>query len=144
MTLFDGKDVAMDQPREKKQSDQILVGAGSVPCTLNFRFENKFSWVTEVSYKIRVIPPSKELILTGRRRRATACMQVLDNDISQMEERLNSAYSQRSRLQNSIKALTQQVELVERNLQEIKEIELKIIMEEGNKRPTASSNRLQF
>jgi len=146
MTPFDGKDVVADRPRQKTQSDQVLVGAGSVPCTLNFKFENKFSWITEVSYKIRVIPPSTQILLTGRRRRATACIKALDNDIDQTNMRLDEAYNQQSILQNEGEALAQQVQMMEVNLQQARQAELNIRMMEGeatNNR-VGSRNRFEF
>jgi len=145
LSPFDGKDVVADRPRQKTQSDQVLVGAGSVPCTLNFKFENKFSWITEVSYKIRVIPPSTELLLAGRRRRAAASMQALDNDIGQTNMILNEVYNQGSILQNEVDTLTQQVQYMESNLQQTREEEWKIRnMEEASASRTASSNRFEF
>jgi hypothetical protein len=142
MSPFDGKDVVADRPRQKTQSDQVLVGAGSVPCTLNFKFENRFSWITEVTYKIRVIPPSTELLLAGRRRRATASMQALENDISQTNTILNEVYNQGSILQTEVDTLTQQVEYMESNLQQTREDEWNIRnMEETGARPTSSSSR---
>lgn len=145
MTPFDGKDVVADRPRQKTQSDQVLVGAGSVPCTLNFKFENKFSWITEVSYKIRVIPPSTELLVEGRRRRASASMQALDNDIGETNMKLNEVYSQGSMLQNEVDNLAQQVEYMEANLQQTRAEEWNIRnMEEATSTGTGSNNRFQF
>jgi hypothetical protein len=146
MIPFDGKDVMADRPRQKTQSDQVLVGAGSVPCTLNFKFENKFSWITEVTYKIRVIPPSAELLSTGRRRRAAASMQALDNDIGQTNVILNEVYNQGSILQNEVDTLTQQVQYMESNLQQTREEEWSIrnMEEEASASRTGSSNRFEF
>jgi hypothetical protein len=146
MIPFDGKDVVADRPRQKTQSDQVLVGAGSVPCTLNFKFENKFSWITEVSYKIRVIPPSTQMLLTGRRRRATAGIRALDNDIGQTNMRLNDANSRRSMLQNEAESLAQQVQMSEINLQQTRDEEWNIRMMEGGTKNsrTASTNRFEF
>jgi len=145
MTPFDGKDVVADRPRQKTQSDQVLVGAGSVPCTLNFKFENKFSWITEVSYKIRVIPPSTQILLTGRRRRATACIKALDNDIDQTNMRLDEAYNQQNILQNEGEALAQQVQIMEVNVQQARQAELNIKMMEGEaSNNRGSRNRFEF
>jgi len=145
MTPFDGKDVIADRPRQKTQSDQVLVGAGSVPCTLNFKFENKFSWITEVTYKIRVIPPSTELLVSGRRRRASACMQALDNDIGQTKMKLNEVYSQGSILQSEIDTLTQQMQYMENNLQQSRDEEWDIRNTEAiDSRTATSGNRFQF
>jgi hypothetical protein len=144
--LFDGTDVVADRPRQKSQSDQVLVGAGSVPCTLNFKFENKFSWITEVSYKIRVIPPSTELLVEGRRRRAAASMQALDNDIGETNMILNEIYNQGSILQNEVDTLAQQVEYVESNLQQTREEEWNIrnMEEQATVSRTGSSNGFEF
>lgn len=147
MLPFDGKDVVADRPRQKTQSDQVLVGAGSVPCTLNFKFENKFSWITEVSYKIRVIPPSTELLLSGRRRRASACMQALDNDIDETNIKLNEVYSQGRFLQNEVDTLTEQLQYMESSLQQAREEEsyIRNTEEESTDRRSANSNsRFQF
>lgn len=122
------------------------MGAGSVPCTLNFKFENKFSWITEVSYKIRVIPPSTELLVEGRRRRAAASMQALDNDIGETNMILNEIYNQGSILQNEVDTLAQQVEYVESNLQQTREEEWNIrnMEEQATVSRTGSSNRFEF
>ena len=145
MQPFDGKDVVADRPRQKTQSDQVLVGAGSVPCTLNFKFENKFSWITEVTYKIRVIPPSTELLFAGRRRRAAASMDALDNDIGETNMILNEVYSQGNILQNEVDDLTQQVQYMETNLQQTREEEWNIRnMEEISSGPVASGNTFEF
>eukprot|EP00536_Pseudo-nitzschia_multiseries_P007288 jgi/Psemu1/256121/estExt_Genewise1Plus.C_1680025 len=139
--------VKVNRPRQKTQSDQVLVGAGSVPCTLNFKFENKFSWITEVSYKIRVIPPSTELLLSGRRRRASACMQALDNDIDETNIKLNEVYSQGRFLQNEVDTLTEQLQYMESSLQQAREEEsyIRNTEEESTDRRSANSNsRFQF
>ncbi|KAL3933213.1 MAG: hypothetical protein SGARI_003756 [Bacillariaceae sp.] len=91
-------------------TDQVLVGAGSVPCTLNFKFENKQSWIVELSYKIRVIPPSRQLLLEGRRRRAQACLQKLDYDVGRTNQRLNDVNSEKSMLEREVQQLSQQFE----------------------------------
>ena len=145
MQPFDGKDVVADRPRQKTQSDQVLVGAGSVPCTLNFKFENKFSWITEVSYKIRIIPPPTELLFAGRRRRATASMDALDNDIGETNMMLNEVYNQGSILQNEVDNLTQQVQYMESNLQQTREEEWTIRnMEEKSASSVTSGNNFEF
>lgn len=145
MQPFDGKDVVADRPIQKTQSDQILVGAGSVPCTLSFKFENKFSWITGVTYKIRVIPPSTELLFAGRRRRATASIDVLENDIGETNMILNEVWSQGTILQNEVDDLTQQVQCMETNLQQTREEEWHIRnMEEINVSPVTSGNAFEF
>lgn len=148
MARFDGNDVVADRPRQKTQTDQVLVGAGSVPCTLNFKFENNFSWITEVSYKIRVIQPSAEILLSGRRSRAASGLKALDNDIVQTNKRLNEAYSQRNVLKNEIESVLQQIQITQMNLQQIREEEMKTMIAEyktfENHPVSASRNRFEF
>lgn len=125
-----------------------MVGAGSVPCTLNFKFENNFSWITEVSYKIRVIQPSAEILLSGRRSRAASGLKALDNDIVQTNKRLNEAYSQRNVLKNEIESVLQQIQITQMNLQQIREEEMKTMIAEyktfENHPVSASRNRFEF
>lgn len=86
------------------------------------------------------------MILTGRRRRATACLQALDNDIGQTNMRLNEVYNQGSILQNEAEALAQQVQMMESNLQQTRETEWNIRMseDESNASRAATSNRFEF
>jgi hypothetical protein len=116
MGPWDGKDSMSIQQRPKTVSDQMLVGAGSVPCTLNFKFENKMSWIVELSYKIRVIPPNRNVLLEGRRRRAKACLKALDYDVGRTNQRLNEIYSEKSTLERQVQELSQQFRSIQGNL----------------------------
>jgi hypothetical protein len=118
--LEGGKDnMSVPQQRPKIVTDQMLVGAGSVPCTLNFKFENKMSWIVDLSYKIRVIPPNRNVLLDGRRRRARACLKALDYDIGRTNQRLNEVYSDKSRLERDLQELSQQFRTVQTNLRSL-------------------------
>lgn len=121
MGPFDGKDNMSQQQRPKTVSDQVLVGAGSVPCTLNFKFENKMSWIVELSYKIRVIPPERNLLLEGRRRRAKACLKALDYDVGRTNQRLNEVYSEKSVLEREVQEMIQQFRSIEGTLRSMNE-----------------------
>ena len=110
MAPFDGKDVMAERQRQKIVSDQVLVGAGSVPCTLNFKFENKFSWILEVTYRIRVIPPPRNILSEGRRRRAKAGLQALDYDLNLSNQRFKDAYNRRLGLEREVEQLRRELE----------------------------------
>ena len=81
---------------------KFLVGA--VPCTLIFSFDNEYSWFREkqVSYKITVTPPSKENIISGRRRRAKSALKVVTDNLASEEGRLTKTSMQRSELEAEI------------------------------------------
>lgn len=121
MGPFDGNIQMSQQQGSKTVSDQVLVGAGSVPCTLNFKFENKMSWIVELSYKIRVIPPDRNVLLEGRRRRAKACMQTLDYDVGRTNQRLNEVNSEKNALERDVQALAQQFRSIEGSLRSMNE-----------------------
>lgn len=72
--------------------EKVLVGAASTPATLQFRFENRQSMLLEkviVSYRIKVTPPSKDLLLEGRRRRAKACLRIIEADLEILARKLD-------------------------------------------------------
>jgi len=78
--LLSGKD-------ENLYRDNILVGATIAPCTLQFKFENKLSTLLEkviVTYEIKVISPSKELLIDTRQLRAKSCLQAIEDDLRSM------------------------------------------------------------
>lgn len=69
---------------KRSNTDKILIPAGSAPCTMQFKFENKHSTLLEkvfLSYEIKVTPPSVETIRLGRRRRAKATLDLLDSKL---------------------------------------------------------------
>jgi hypothetical protein len=88
---------------------------GSVPCLIQFSFENDYSWMREkvISYKITVTPPSAESLSAGRRRRATACLKTVEEDFHALvESRLAAASQQKSTLAKEVEKLT--LELLEK------------------------------
>eukprot|EP00522_Entomoneis_paludosa_P015166 CAMPEP_0172459980 /NCGR_PEP_ID=MMETSP1065-20121228/35016_1 /TAXON_ID=265537 /ORGANISM="Amphiprora paludosa, Strain CCMP125" /LENGTH=280 /DNA_ID=CAMNT_0013214865 /DNA_START=71 /DNA_END=913 /DNA_ORIENTATION=+ len=87
---------------ESPLTQKFLVGA--VPCVIQFLFSNQYSWMREkvVSYKITVTPPSSESLTAGRRRRATACLQAVRDDLQTAEKRLGAAQTQKGKLQEEV------------------------------------------
>jgi chromosome segregation ATPase len=92
---------------------------GSVPCLINFLFDNEYSWFREklVSYKITVTPPSRETLMAGRRRRAKACLKAVVDDLSSAEQRLEQASSQKQSLEQQVQRLMQELEEKQKSLQ---------------------------
>ena len=80
---------------------------GSVPCLLKFTFDNDYSWFREkqISYRVTVTPPSAEVLLAGRRRRAKACQKAIEDDLTSAQQRLDAASSQKASLENDIAKL---------------------------------------
>jgi hypothetical protein len=94
-------------------SDRVLVGAGSTPCTLQFKFENNYATLLEkvnLSYKIKVTPPSRAVLLEGRRRRARACLVALEGDREATVQKMGSISAERSVLEGEIVALRSEVD----------------------------------
>jgi hypothetical protein len=85
---------------------------GSVPCLIQFKFENDYSWMREkvVSYKVTVTPPSRETLGAGRRRRAKACLKAVDEDLRSANKRLDSATEQRTCIESELDALQKQLD----------------------------------
>ena len=81
---------------------------GAVPCVIQFLFSNEFSWFREkqLSYKITVTPPSTESLTAGRRRRATACLKAVQDDLTSAQQRLQAAQSQKAKLHEEVASLT--------------------------------------
>jgi hypothetical protein len=92
---------ASDSPITQK----FLVG--TVPCLIQFSFENDFSWFREkqVSYKITVTPPSRESLAAGRRRRAQACLKAVEDDLQTASSRLTAATAQKATLHEEVAKL---------------------------------------
>mmetsp|Transcript_31750 Transcript_31750/g.46832 ORF Transcript_31750/g.46832 Transcript_31750/m.46832 type:complete len:272 (+) Transcript_31750:236-1051(+) len=80
---------------------------GSVPCRLKFTFDNEYSWMREkqVSYRLSITPPSAEVLLAGRRRRAKACRKATEEDLKSARQRLESASSQKTNIESEIAKL---------------------------------------
>lgn len=91
---------------------------GSVPCLINFKYQNGFSWMREkvVSYKVTVTPPSRDALAAGRRRRAKACHKAVEEDLKSAEKRLSSANTQRISMQAELEALEKQLEEKKKSL----------------------------
>jgi hypothetical protein len=87
---------------------------GSVPCLIQFKFENDYSWMREkvVSYKVTVTvtPPSRETLGAGRRRRAKACLKAVDEDLKSANKRLDSVTEQRTCIESELDALQKQLD----------------------------------
>ncbi len=84
---------------------------GSVPCLLKFTFDNDYSWFREkqISYRVTVSPPSAEVLLAGRRRRAQACQKAIEDDLTSAQQRLDAASAQKTSLENDIAKLEKQL-----------------------------------
>ena len=85
---------------------------GSVPCLIQFSFENDYSWYREkvISYRITVTPPTLDTLMAGRRRRAKACLKAVQEDAVSAKKRYASATEQRLAVQNELDALYRQME----------------------------------
>lgn len=85
---------------------------GSVPCALIFSFDNEYSWFREkrVTYKITVTPPRTTNIIKGRRLRAKKALEVVANDKKEIEERYETAVSERSTLEKEVNKLEKEIE----------------------------------
>lgn len=90
---------------ESPLTQKFLVGA--VPCIIQFLFSNEFSWFREkqLSYKITVTPPSSESLTAGRRRRATACLGAIRDDLGTAMARLVAAQEHKIKLQEEVATL---------------------------------------
>ncbi|KAL7560028.1 hypothetical protein ACA910_013519 [Epithemia clementina (nom. ined.)] len=90
---------------ESPLTQKFLVGA--VPCVIQFLFSNEYSWFREkqLSYKITVTPPSTESLTAGRRRRATACLKAVQEDLALAQQRLQATQSQKNSLQEELASM---------------------------------------
>jgi hypothetical protein len=91
--------------------DKVLVGAGSVPCTMQFRFENHYATLLEkvsVTYRIQVTPPSPQMVMQGRRRRVLAALKALDSDLTTTQESMITILAQRAELEKETVGLQNQ------------------------------------
>jgi len=91
---------------------------GTVPCALVFTFDNEYSWVREklITYKVTITPPSKEVFLTGRRRRATSAIKTVEEDKSSALGRLEKASAQRTSLTAEILRMEEELEEKKKSL----------------------------
>jgi hypothetical protein len=56
-----------------------------------------------------VTPPSAEVLLAGRRRRAKACQNAIEADLVSAQQRLDAASAQKTSLENDIAKLEKQL-----------------------------------
>jgi septal ring factor EnvC (AmiA/AmiB activator) len=91
---------------------------GTVPCLLQFRFDNEYSWMREkvISYKVTVAPPSQDVLMAGRRRRAKACVKAVDEDLKSADDRLAKAQDQRADLEEELEELKKQMKQKQKSL----------------------------
>lgn len=94
---------------------------GTVPCLLQFKFDNEYSWMREkvVTYKVTITPPTKDTLVAGRRRRAEACKRAVDEDLKSAGERLDKAQDQKDSLQKELEELKKQLEQKQKSLKVI-------------------------
>jgi len=94
---------------------------GTVPCLLQFKFDNEYSWMREkvVTYKVTITPPSKETLIAGRRRRAEACKRAVEEDLKSADGRLDKAQDQKASLQQELDELKRQLEQKQKSLKVI-------------------------
>jgi len=94
---------------------------GTVPCLLQFKFDNEYSWMREkvVTYKVTITPPSKETLMAGRRRRAEACKRAVEEDLKSADDRLGKAQDQKASLQKELDELKKQLEQKQKSLKVI-------------------------
>jgi hypothetical protein len=85
---------------------------GTTPCLIQLVFDNEYSWIREksVSYKLTITPPSKESLAAGRRRRATACLKAVEDDLQTANQRLQTTAQQKSALEDRIAKLSAELE----------------------------------
>lgn len=105
MVKEESKITVADSPVTQK----FLVG--TVPCMIQFRWDNSFSWMREkmISYKISVTPPTRDSLSAGRRRRATACLKAVRDDLEQAENRLTAATKSKLDLEQQVAELMKRV-----------------------------------
>jgi chromosome segregation ATPase len=86
---------------------------------LVFEVDNSYSWLREkiVSYRITVTPPSAEILMSGRRRRAKACQTVVEEDLSSAQEHLAATLSQKKTLEQEVAKLEKELEEKKKSLE---------------------------
>ena len=98
---------------------------GTVPCVLVFTFDNSVSWITgkKITYKVTVTPPSKENIMIGRRRRAKAALNAVENDEKSASNRLSNAVKEKKTLTSTIARLEKELEQQKKSLDAVEKEE---------------------
>mmetsp|Transcript_98273 Transcript_98273/g.283588 ORF Transcript_98273/g.283588 Transcript_98273/m.283588 type:complete len:273 (+) Transcript_98273:114-932(+) len=104
------KDTARIDASQTPLTGKFLVG--NVPCLIQFKFENDYSYFREkvVSYKVTVTPPSLDTLQAGRRRRAKACLKAVEEDVQSAKKRYASATQQKVSLQKELEEIQKQLE----------------------------------
>ena len=95
--------------------DTVLVGAASAPCTLQFKFENNQSTLLDkvtISYDIKVISPSRELLLATRRLRAESCLRIIEESLLDARNRskLGDLNNEISKLETGIERKIEEID----------------------------------
>jgi len=117
---------------KKSDTQKIVVPAGSAPCTMQFKFANNYATLLEkvrLNYTIRVIPPSAETVMLGRKRRTKASLESLEVEILSQREilktsKLRVAELQRDEmdLQNKIDEKSDQLESIRAEEERLKNL----------------------
>lgn len=76
-----------------------------------------------VSYKVTVTPPSLQTLTAGRRRRAKACLRVIEDDFKAAHGRFQTAKDQRTLLETELEQLRLEIAEKEKSLKGIMEEE---------------------
>jgi predicted nuclease with TOPRIM domain len=89
---------------------------GSIPCLITFLFENEYSYFREkvISYKVIVRPPSLDTLRAGRRRRAKACLDAVEDDCTMAANKLESVTHKRNTLEQEMKTLQEKLEQMQK------------------------------
>jgi hypothetical protein len=64
----------------------------------------------EVTYKIRVLPPPRETLVQGRRRRAQAAIRAVEADLSRLRGQQSAASRRRNQLESEVNRMQNQVQ----------------------------------
>jgi hypothetical protein len=98
--------------RQNHYQDRLLIGTGSAPCQLQFRFHNAYRTLLEkvvLSYRIKVTSPPKELVVRGRRIRVEACLRSVEEDESKNREAMAKITGQKEYLEEDISKLKRSI-----------------------------------
>lgn len=92
---------------------------GTVPCLVNFKFDNGYSYLREkvISYKVTVTPPSKDSLAAGRQRRAKSCLKAVDDDVKSAQQRLQAATQQKGKLAKDVERMAKEYAEMKKSLQ---------------------------
>jgi len=85
-----------------------------------------------ISYRVTVTPPSADILLGGRRRRAKACQKAVMEDLDSAKQRLITVMTQKKELENDLRILMKSLE------------EKKVLMEEAAKESSWLQTRVDL